>query len=224
MKRKRAIVTLTGPSCAGKTTLEGLLKAEGLVSLTSTTTRPPREGEVDGENYHFVDGSMFKRLEAQGAFIEHVKFGSHYYGLTAREIATAFESDKDVVLVCEPIGMRQIAVWAENNDARHIPVYVDNPSEVIAERFLKRAGIDIAEAMIHKDPAAAAAVTKGYAGRLSEMLSTEQSWAKLIQGGEITLYFPSFNADNQEQAVRSVMTFVHGTNVTRMKLNRGVAA
>jgi guanylate kinase len=207
---RKTIVTLTGPSCAGKTTLEGLLKAEGLVSLISTTTRRPRDGEVDGENYHFCDDSMFKRLLTQGAFVEHVKFGGNAYGLTVAEVRKTFESGKDVVLVCEPEGLRQIRKWSAANDVRHVAVYVDNPPAVIAERFMKRAGIDVAEAMIHKSPDDAAKVLKGYATRLAEMLSTEQSWAQLIQSSEIDVYVPMFNQANQQSVVDVVK--MHLTN------------
>lgn len=205
---RKTIVTLTGPSCAGKTTLEGLLKAEGLVNLVSTTTRPMREGEVMGVNYHFVDDGMFRRLVTQEAFIEHVKFGGSHYGLMASEATRAFGSGKDVVLVCEPEGLRQIRKWSKENDVHHVAVYVDNPPAVIAERFMKRAGVDVAEAMIHKSPDDAAKVLKGYAGRLAEMLSTEQSWAKLITSEEIDVYVPMFNQANQQSVVDVVKMHV----------------
>lgn len=224
MSRKHALVTLTGPSCAGKTTLEGLLKAEGFVSLTSTTTRTPREGEVDGQHYHFVDDSMFRRLETQGAFIESVKFGGNRYGLCAAELKRAFEAEHDAVLVCEPIGLRQIAAWAKQNDVLHIAVYVDNPPQVIAERFLKRAGIDVAEAMLHKDPAAAAAVVNSYARRLAEMLSTEQSWPALASGDDIDVYAPVLNQDNQKSVVRVIKAHVYGYEADGVRPIQQVAA
>jgi guanylate kinase len=198
---RKTIVTLTGPSCAGKTTLEGLLKGEGFVNLISTTTRPMREGEAMGVNYHFVDESMFRRLVAQEAFIEHVRFGGNYYGLMVNEVRRAFEAGKDVVLVCEPEGLRQIAAWSKAHSVHHVAVYVDNPPQVIAERFMKRAGVDVAEAMISRSPDDAAKVLKGYASRLSEMLSTEQSWAKLITSDEIGVYVPMFNEANQQSVV-----------------------
>jgi guanylate kinase len=222
---RKTIVTLTGPSCAGKTTLEGLLKAEGLVSLISTTTRTPREGEKDGKNYYFVDDSQFKRLVAQEAFIENVRFGGNHYGLMKIEAQNAFARDKDVVLVCEPEGLRQIAAWSKANDVHHVAVYVDNPSQVIADRFMKRAGIDVAEAMIHKSPDEAAKVLKGYASRLAEMLSTEQSWAKLIKSEEIGVYVPMFNADNQESVVEYIKAQVTGyADMRKLRPIRQVAA
>ncbi|MFT4064238.1 guanylate kinase [Paraburkholderia sp.] len=222
---RNTIITLTGPSCSGKTTLEGLLKGEGFTSLISTTTRAPREGEVDGQNYYFVDESQFRRLVTQEAFIEHVRFGGNYYGLSVREAKRAFEAGKDVVLVCEPEGLRQISAWSKANDVRHIAVYVDNPPQVIADRFMKRAGVDVAEAMISKSPDDAAKVLKSYASRLSEMLSTEQSWAKLIKSEEINVYVPVFNQENQESAVEVIKAHVTGyADMRKLRPIRQVAA
>jgi guanylate kinase len=222
---RKTIVTLTGPSCAGKTTLECLLKAEGFVNLISTTTRPMREGEAMGINYHFVDESMFRRLVAQEAFIEHVRFGGNHYGLMVSEVRRAFEAGKDVVLVCEPEGLRQIAAWSKTQGAHHVAVYVDNPTEVIAARFMKRAGIDVAEAMIHKSPGDAAKVLKGYAGRLAEMLSTEQSWARLIRTEEIDVYLPAFNEQTQASAVEHIKAHVTGyADMRKLRPIRQVAA
>jgi guanylate kinase len=210
--RKPVIVTLTGPSCAGKSTLEGLLKGEGFVGLISTTTRKPREaeGEVNGKHYHFVDTAVFSRLSTQGAFVEEVSFGGNRYGLTVKELEQAFAAGKDVVLVCEPVGLAQIAAWAKKNDVRHLGVYVDNPPEVIAERFLKRAGIDIAEAMIHKHPDATAALVKTWARRMKEMLTTEQRWPEVAKGDLIEVYVPIFNRDNEDSAVRAIKMHLLG--------------
>ncbi|MEE2976496.1 MAG: guanylate kinase [Pseudomonadota bacterium] len=203
--RNKTIVTLTGPSCGGKSTLEGLLKAEGFVNIVSTTTRPMREGEVDGKHYHFVDESQFRRMREQGAFIECVEFGGNFYGASVKAVERATADGSPVVLVCEPEGMKQISAYADLHRWQHLAVYVDNPAGVIAERFLKRAGIDIAEKMIAGDPKEAARVTKTYARRLEEMMTTEQTWAKAIFTKDIDLLLPTFDADNQDAAVRTIL-------------------
>lgn len=203
--QNKTIVTLTGPSCGGKTTLEGLLKAEGFVNIVSTTTRPPREGEVDGKHYHFVDKTQFKRMREQGAFIESVEFGGHFYGASVKAVERATADGSPVVLVCEPEGMKQISAYSDLHRWHHLAVYVDNPAGVLAERFLKRAGVDIAEQMIANDPTAAARVVKSYARRLAEMLTTEQTWAQAIFTKDIDLLLPTFDADNQDTAVRTIL-------------------
>jgi len=76
------LVLISGPSGAGKSTLvQGLLAAEpGLSFSVSTTTRPPRRGETDGVQYHFVDDAEFDRLVAAGAFVEWARVHDHRYG------------------------------------------------------------------------------------------------------------------------------------------------
>lgn len=200
----KTIVTLTGPSCGGKTTLEGLLKAEGFVNIISTTTRPMREGEENGKQYHFIDKSQFKRLADQGAFIESVEFGGNYYGASVAAVDLAFADSKPVVLVCEPEGMKQISAYADDHGWNHLAVYVDNPAGVLAERFLKRAGVDIAEQLITNDPVKAAHAIKTYSRRLAEMMTTERDWAEAIFTKDIDLLLPSFNEQNQDAAVRQI--------------------
>lgn len=76
------LVLISGPSGAGKTTfVKALLNSETrLVFSVSTTTRPPRKGEQDGEHYHFVDEAAFDRLVAGDAFIEWARVHEFRYG------------------------------------------------------------------------------------------------------------------------------------------------
>lgn len=76
------LVLISGPSGAGKSTfVQALLAAEpGLSFSVSTTTRPPRRGETDGVQYHFVDDAEFDRLVAADAFVEWAEVHRHRYG------------------------------------------------------------------------------------------------------------------------------------------------
>ncbi|MHB8080051.1 MAG: guanylate kinase [Candidatus Krumholzibacteriia bacterium] len=76
------LVLISGPSGAGKSTfVQALLAAEpGLSFSVSTTTRPPRRGETDGVQYHFVDDAEFDRLIAADAFVEWAEVHRHRYG------------------------------------------------------------------------------------------------------------------------------------------------
>ena len=76
------LVAVAAPSGAGKTTL-CVRMAETFPALTyavSYTTRPPRPGEVDGENYHFVDAGRFRAMVSEGAFVEWAEVHGHFYG------------------------------------------------------------------------------------------------------------------------------------------------
>ncbi len=104
------IITITGPSCAGKSTLERLLVKRGIaVNAISTTTRPMRTGDVQGESYYFVTREGFEQGLALGNFVEHVEFGGNYYGLSVSEIMRVAERSKPIAVVCEPIGQKQIS-------------------------------------------------------------------------------------------------------------------
>ena len=76
------VFVLSAPSGAGKSTLKERLVQEiaGLVFSVSFTTRPPREGEVDGRDYFFVSDETFDRMVAEGGFVEWVKVYEHRYG------------------------------------------------------------------------------------------------------------------------------------------------
>lgn len=80
------VVVVSGPSGVGKGTLIGEAKkslAQASLSLVlpvSYTTREPREGEVDGEHYHFVDLATFERKFSEGVIFERNKFGDNHYG------------------------------------------------------------------------------------------------------------------------------------------------
>lgn len=166
------IITLTGPSCAGKTTLEEMLVARGFVRAISTTTRPKRAGEVNGESYYFVEQDAFRVMAAAGSFVETVEFGGNCYGLSVAEVVRLIDLGKPIVVVCEPTGQKQIAAWCAANNVEILPVFVDNPDQVIAERFLGRLANEIIEDRNGKQNS----IIATYARRMKEMMTTEQAW------------------------------------------------
>jgi guanylate kinase len=85
------LVILSSPSGAGKTTLTRMLleRCPDLRFSVSHTTRAPRENEVDGRDYHFVDRARFRELVAQGAFLEWAEVHGNLYGTSTAEIDSA---------------------------------------------------------------------------------------------------------------------------------------
>lgn len=83
------ILLITGPSGAGKgTVIKGLLAREPRLAFSvSSTTRPRREGEVDGRDYDFVDDAAFDRLVAEDAFVEWAHVHLHRYGTRRSRLA-----------------------------------------------------------------------------------------------------------------------------------------
>lgn len=75
------IVTITGKSGSGKSTIEAKLEKLGFIRLVSYTTRMPREGEVEGKDYHFRSKERFNQLFDKGYIIEKAEYAGNLYGL-----------------------------------------------------------------------------------------------------------------------------------------------
>ena len=169
---KPFIVTLTGPSCAGKTTLESLLKNYGFSHVISTTTRPPRFGEEDGVNYHFVSHERFIALLENGEMIEHVRFDDSLYGITKEEIERIAATGKPVVIVVEPHGQEQVMKFCKQVGWECRSVFINGPERLLAKRFLHRVLYEIKSA----NHAALKSVMDRYASRLETMMTVERGW------------------------------------------------
>ncbi len=104
------LIVLTGPSGVGKGTLmqELLKRHPELYYSVSVTTRSPRSGEINGENYYFISRSKFEQLVAQGEFLEWAEFAGNYYGTPREAVLNQVQSGKLVVLEIELAGARQI--------------------------------------------------------------------------------------------------------------------
>jgi guanylate kinase len=104
------VFVITGPSGVGKGTLiRGLLeRVPGLELSVSATTRPPRPGERDGVDYHFLSDEEFDRGVANGEFVEHARYSGHQYGTLRSELERRMAEAAGVVLEIEVQGARQI--------------------------------------------------------------------------------------------------------------------
>ncbi|DAB38616.1 MAG: guanylate kinase [Sulfuricurvum sp. GWF2_44_89] len=94
-----AILVLSGPSGAGKSSLINQIKDHiGPIYFSiSTTTRPIREGEVDGVHYHFVDIAEFKQDIEQEMFLEYAVVHGNYYGTSLGPVKKALKEGKLVI-------------------------------------------------------------------------------------------------------------------------------
>lgn len=135
----KCIVTITGPTASGKSTLEGLLVQQGSFYKTvSTTTREPRESEQEGKDYFFTDVTDFNERHRNDEFIEAVFFKGNGYSVSKTEIEKAFAEDKNVVVVCEPNGARQIKKYAKAHGIPILQLYITNSLATLVERFIER--------------------------------------------------------------------------------------
>jgi guanylate kinase len=104
------LFVLAAPSGGGKTSLvKALLEREpGMRLSVSYTTRPPRPGERDGVDYHFVDEPTFMSLKAKGEFLEHAFVHGNWYATSATWLASEVQAGHDVLLEIDWQGARQV--------------------------------------------------------------------------------------------------------------------
>jgi guanylate kinase len=144
------LVVISGPSGAGKTTLLARLLARlpQLKPSVSATTRPPRPGERDGVDYHFLTPQEFERRRAAGEFLECFEvFGRGYwYGTLRSEVSPSLAAGKSVVVEIDVQGT--MAVLASHPEALTIFVRPGDAAEL--ERRLRGRGTDSEEAIARR--------------------------------------------------------------------------
>jgi guanylate kinase len=104
------LFVITAPSGAGKTSLiEALMREDASLKLSiSYTTRPPRPGEKDGADYHFVDDATFLAMRGRGEFLENAEVHGYRYGTSKRVITEALKAGDDLILEIDWQGAQQV--------------------------------------------------------------------------------------------------------------------
>ena len=143
------LIVLSGPSGVGKGTVrKALFESEGhnFTYSISMTTRQPRNGEIDGEDYYFVTREEFEKRIKEGKFLEYAEFVGNYYGTPIDKVEQNIAEGKEVVLEIEVEGARQVK--AKMPDA--VFIFIAPPSFNALYERLKRRGTERQEVITER--------------------------------------------------------------------------
>ena len=133
MTRRGLMLILSSPSGAGKTSISReLLEKDKDISLSiSATTRPRRPGEVDGEDYIFVDKTSFDLMVNRQELLEHAKVFDHYYGSPRKPVEETLARGHDVLFDIDWQGTQQLAEKARGD---LVSIFILPPSTAELDR------------------------------------------------------------------------------------------
>lgn len=139
------VFVITGPSGVGKGTLISKLleRVPGLELSVSATTREPREGEVDGRDYHFLTPEEFDRRTEREDFLEFATYSGNRYGTLRSEVRKRLDAGHSVVLEIEVQGARQVRAAMRES----IQVFIAPPDPGVLRERLESRGADSAAAI-----------------------------------------------------------------------------
>ena len=133
------MLVISSPSGAGKSTLaRDLLANDTAITLSvSVTTRPPREGEIDGTDYHFISHDQFAGLRDSDDLLEWAEVFGNYYGTPRAAVEEALSNGRDVLFDIDWQGTQQLAQAMADDLVR---VFILPPSaEELSRRLINRA-------------------------------------------------------------------------------------
>ncbi|HZL89981.1 MAG TPA: guanylate kinase [Pirellulaceae bacterium] len=141
--RRGGLVVISGPSGAGKSTVVRKLLVNcplPLVLSVSATTRQPRQGEVDGVDYHFLSREEFQQRREAGQFLEckEVFGGGHWYGTLQSEVTAGLNANKWLILEIDVQGAMSVL----ETHPKTVTIFVHSGSLEELERRLRQRGTE----------------------------------------------------------------------------------
>ena len=140
MESSGQLFVLSGPSGVGKSSLRERVRKElpELAYSISYTTRPPRQGEIEGKDYNFVSADTFFAMREAGAFVEWAFVHGNYYGTSFEQLEKQLNEHGDVLVEIDVQGARQVKA--------HFPqacfIFVLPPGRDILEKRLLQRGTE----------------------------------------------------------------------------------
>jgi guanylate kinase len=158
IERRGLLMVLSSPSGAGKTTLaRRLVEADAEIAMSvSVTTRPPRPGETDGRDYHFIDDKRFVRMREGDELLEWARVFDNLYGTPRAPVEAAIKSGRDILFDIDWQGAQQLSEKMKHDVVR---VFILPPSVTALERRLQRRAQDSVEVVRRRMEAASAEIS-----------------------------------------------------------------
>ncbi|VVM06258.1 guanylate kinase [Methylacidimicrobium tartarophylax] len=143
-RREGILFVISAPSGTGKSTLcENLRQTPDFVFSISCTTRQPRRGEVDGEDYLFLDEQQFSAKVAAGEFLEYARVHGCWYGTLRETVLEALSEGTDVLLDIDVQGAKNIRLQEDSRlKSALVDVFIMPPTFAELERRLRKRGTE----------------------------------------------------------------------------------
>jgi len=183
-KRRGLLIILSSPSGAGKSTLSRRLRDwDPTISFSvSATTRAPRAGEVDGQDYHFLSEDQFRRDVANNDMLEHAHVFGNFYGSPKGPVQSAITAGRDVLFDIDWQGAQQI----QNSDlGKHtLSIFILPPSIGELRRRLETRGQDSPEVIAKR---------------------MQKSWDEISHWAEYDYVLVNDDLDDTEMRLRAIV-------------------
>lgn len=176
------LITLTAPTCAGKSHLLNTVTSLGLCQrIVSTTTRKPRPGEINGVDYYFISAAESQEMEAAGKFAELVTFNGTRYGVTHDEMESKMMGGAAPIVIVEPTGVEQYEHYCHSKNWHVFSVFVSTPEATRFKRFMDRTFLSVKglydnHSNAAEFDAAMRQIIQTHTERLKVMMQEERSW------------------------------------------------
>ncbi|AWI83531.1 guanylate kinase [Alloyangia pacifica] len=184
-ERRGLLIILSSPSGAGKSTLAKRLRAwdPSIIFSVSATTRDARPGEVDGDDYHFMTESEFKKAVSHGDMLEHAHVFGNFYGSPKGPVRDAIIDGQDVLFDIDWQGAQQIT----NSELglHTLSIFLLPPSIAELKRRLEARGQDGADVIDRR---------------------MQKSWDEISHWGSYDFVLVNEDLDQTEAQLKSIIT------------------
>lgn len=135
---KGTMFIVSAPSGTGKTTIlkKVIAELENVAFSVSHTTRAPRSGETEGEDYFFIDRETFESMKRNGLFLEWAAVHGNYYGTSIKAVGDSLEQGRDIILDIDVQGARQVKEKTAVADS--VCIFIAPPSLAELENRLRK--------------------------------------------------------------------------------------